>query len=413
MNRSRLYAILGLIVALVLAFAWQLKRPKPVMLIPKLTGEGEYCLTCHAELTEISPSHPVESFGCVLCHGGQPLALEADLAHSTMRGGDNPSRLDVVEESCGGEDCHSGPAEDLRDHIQRVESSVQATYAGAIANIRYSFGAQDDLKAQQAISAVQDPDGVSQTGVLALETFEPDQDQNPSIKAFADNCLFCHLAAEPLAGEKFQRFTGCAACHTPGAEVNSKEQEIHQLTISIPYTQCNTCHNRGNYDLRSMQFIHRSDQPTDRLNDYYQPIAQFVRCEWTLDCIDCHTRFEAMGDGDLHNNQAEIQYIQCKTCHGTLSEYPKIELVDKLGSLLISMPILNPVIGLEKGDQVLVTERGEPLWNTRMIREGVYELYGKASGEYFTFRAVMGTGCEQNPEQQESRYCHVCHAIER
>lgn len=70
--------------------------PAPVELIPTLTGQSEYCLTCHAQLSEISASHPIKTFGCVICHGGERLALNAHLAHSTMRGGANPSDLSVV-----------------------------------------------------------------------------------------------------------------------------------------------------------------------------------------------------------------------------------------------------------------------------------------------------------------------------
>ena len=29
-----------------------------------------------------------------------------------------------------------------------------------------------------------------------------------------------------------------------------------------------------------------------------------------------------MGDGVLYNNRTEAQYIQCKTCHGTLDAPP-------------------------------------------------------------------------------------------
>src|SRR5512142_2497517 len=123
------------------------REPKPVELIPTLTGQPEYCLTCHADVPEISPSHPVKTFGCISCHGGERLALDADLAHSTMRGGANPSDLSVVEESCGGGSCHSGSEAESRDHIERVLTGIQATYAGAIANIRYTFGAQADLNA--------------------------------------------------------------------------------------------------------------------------------------------------------------------------------------------------------------------------------------------------------------------------
>ncbi|MCA9915788.1 MAG: hypothetical protein KC496_20680, partial [Anaerolineae bacterium] len=92
-----------------------------------MTGEEEFCISCHTDLPEISPSHPVEIFGCVTCHGGERLALDAGLAHSSMRGGNNPSDLSVVEQSCGGSECHSGDPDDERDHIQRVMTSVQST----------------------------------------------------------------------------------------------------------------------------------------------------------------------------------------------------------------------------------------------------------------------------------------------
>ncbi|MER3514298.1 MAG: hypothetical protein C4310_07840, partial [Chloroflexota bacterium] len=89
-------------------------------------------LTCHDGIEEISPSHPLATFGCVRCHGGNALALDKTLAHTGLRGGRNPSDFSVVEASCGGSDCHSGSAEAQRDHIHRAMTSVQATYAGAI-----------------------------------------------------------------------------------------------------------------------------------------------------------------------------------------------------------------------------------------------------------------------------------------
>src|SRR5512139_2055770 len=155
MKRSTVLASAALLLVL-FAAAWiQYRRPRPVALTPTLTGQVEYCLTCHSDLPEISKSHPVQTFGCVRCHGGERLALDADLAHSTMRGGRNPSDLSVVEASCGGSDCHSGAAQDNRDHIQRVLTSVQTTYAGAISQIRYTFGAQPDLNARYGIEAIE------------------------------------------------------------------------------------------------------------------------------------------------------------------------------------------------------------------------------------------------------------------
>lgn len=411
--RSRL-ALFSLILLLGLALTIWLEgqRPQPIALIPTLSGKQEYCLTCHADLPQISASHPIEVFGCISCHGGERLALDADLAHSTMRGGANPSDLAVVEPSCGGSDCHSGALEDHRDHIQRVLTSVQATYTGAISTVRFSFGVQSSQTAEMGIYAIQDDVIGTSTGVKGLLAFNTASETHPSVIAFGQNCLDCHLSAEPLPGSEYHRYTGCAACHTVTAG-EENDQPVHQLTTAIPYTQCNACHNRGNYSLRDMQFHPREDHPTNRLQEYYQPIAQFVRCEWTLDCVDCHTRDEVMGDGDLHSYQDEVQYVQCQTCHGTIEELPRTYTITDPDDLALRMAFLNPVIDLQVGDTVIVTENGEPLWNTRQLPDGSFEMFGKATGQHFTFQPVMDTACQQDVDQQESRYCHQCHAVDR
>lgn len=407
--RYLLLTVSGLLLA-TLSLLWWLnsRQPIPVALTPTLSGETEYCITCHSDVPEISPSHPVETFGCVICHGGERLALDADLAHSTMRGGANPSDLSVVEASCGGGNCHSGSEADDRHHIQRVMTSIQSTYAGAIANIRFTFGAQPDLNAYFGAHAITDEQ--TQTGIKSLALFEPASEENPFLQKFGENCLTCHINAVPREGEDFARQTGCAACHSP--DVPDEELQ-HTLTTAIPYTTCNTCHNRGNYDLRTMTFVERDDHPTMRLQDYYQPVAQFTQCEYTLDCIDCHTRVEAMGNGDLQASKKDIQYVQCKTCHGTLTELPLTKTLNDPEDIAFRLEFLNPVMDLKLGDTILVTDQGEPLWNTRVLPDGTYEMIGKATRQRFTFRPVMGSNCTQTGEDQSSAYCHQCHAVER
>ncbi|MDP1546177.1 MAG: multiheme c-type cytochrome [Anaerolineales bacterium] len=422
----RLFIVSGILLIVVSLLWWNDSRqPNPIPLTPTLSGETEYCLTCHADLPQISASHPVEVFGCVSCHGGERLALDADLAHSAMRGGANPSALSVVETSCGGSNCHSGSEADDRHHIQRVMTSVQSTYAGAISNIRFTFGAQSDMTARFGIADVTDEN--TRTGITSLFAFDPTRESHPSIRKFGEECLTCHLHSEPREGEAYARETGCAACHSPALPLPSGEgwgeSKRHTLTTAIPYTQCNTCHNRGNYDLRTMTFIERTDHATTRLQDYYQPIAQFTKCEYTLDCVDCHTRSEVMGDGDIHNDQASVEYVQCKTCHGTLEELPLTKTLTNPEDIAFTLAFLNPVVDLKLGDTILVTEKGEPLWNIRLlpsplgegleVRDITYEMIGKATEQYFTFNPVMGTACEQKPDEQESHYCHECHAVEK
>jgi hypothetical protein len=409
----------ALLLLTMLGIAWQeSRRLKPVALTPTLTGEVEYCLSCHGDLPEISKSHPVKTFGCVLCHGGERLGLDAELAHSSMRGGKNPADFSVVQVSCGGNDCHSGAATDHKDHIQRATTSIQATYAGAIANIRYTFGAQPDLIARMGVTAITAE--ASSSGITSLAAFDPSRESIPAILLFGQNCLTCHLSALPVqAGGRYDHFTGCSACHTPTQSTDlssfdtDTETRIHALTTAISYTQCNTCHNRGNYDLRTMTFVPRQDIPTNRLQDYYQPIAQFTKCEYTLDCIDCHTRTEVMGDGNLYSNKKQIQYTRCKTCHGTPTELPQTVTLSDPNDIVFRQVQLNHILSLKIGDTVLVTEKGEPLWNTRVLSDGTYQLVGKATGQGFTFKPVMGSGCTQDPDDQGSASCHQCHAVQR
>jgi hypothetical protein len=406
------FASAALMIAISLAWYLETHAIEPIALTPALTGQTEYCLTCHNDLPEISPSHPVKTFGCVICHGGEALALDADLAHSTLRGGANPSDLSVVAQSCGGSSCHSGSAADQNDHIQRVMTSLQSTYAGAIASILYTFGAQPDLTARYGVNAVGDDQVTTPTGLSVLVAFDPAQLANPIFLQFAQGCLTCHVDAEPRPGEAFARLTGCAACHTPQV-ASFPPGQVHQLTTTIPYTQCDTCHNRGNYDLRTLSFVERRDQPADRLGAYYQPIAQFTRCEYTLDCVDCHTRTEVMGDGDIHASMNDIQYVQCQTCHGTPTALPLTKTLTDPDDIAFRLAQLNTVVDLQLGDTVLVTAQGEPLWNTRLLPDGTYQLVGKATRQVFTFKPVMGSGCIQDGVDQSSAYCHTCHAVRR
>ncbi|HEY4690340.1 MAG TPA: multiheme c-type cytochrome [Anaerolineae bacterium] len=441
MDRRIIFAALFLVAAIALALALQLSMRAPKSITPTLTGKPELCLTCHEGIEAISVSHPLDAFGCVICHGGDALALDADLAHASLRGGKNPSDFSVVEASCGGSECHSGSAQDHRDHIQRATTSIQATYAGAIAQVRQAFGAQSDVVARFGVYAIADDQVISPLAVPQLERFDPAASGDPQpVTDFAAKCLTCHLSSQPRrAGRKqpanqpyYYRSTGCAACHTPyasdglyrgGDPTIDKTQpghaSAHQLTTVIPYSTCNACHNRGNYSLRQMAFLPRPDLPTsgmplpeDRLHDYYQPIGQFTQCEWELDCIDCHTSTEAMGDGDLYSSKLDIQYIQCKTCHGTLTEPPMTATIADENDVELRRAQLNGHYDLKVGDTLILTGRGEKLGAVKLM-DGKFIQTLKVSGRQLEIPLVMGSACRQKPDEQASRYCHECHAYKR
>lgn len=162
-----------------------------------------------------------------------------------------------------------------------------------------------------------------------------------------------------------------------------------------------------------MTFVERDHHPATRRQDYYQLIAQFTKCEYALDCVDCHTRDEAMGDGDIHANEKDIQYVQCKTCHGTPTELPLTKTLTNPNDIAFRMANLNSVIDLKLGDTILVTKQDEPLWNIRVLPDDTYEMFGKATSQAFSFRPVKASSCTQTGEDQSSAYCHECHAVKK
>ncbi len=169
-----------------------------------------------------------------------------------------------------------------------------------------------------------------------------------------------------------------------------------------------------------MTFLPRTDMPADppligdalRLHDYYQPIGQFTKCEYELDCIDCHTQQQVMGDGILYNNKSEAQYTQCQTCHGTLDSLPQQMVVQTESDLAMTLANVNPLVDLAVGDTIMSTDRSEPLYNIR-LEDGQWVLTGKATGEVYTVPLVQGSACTQDVNDQSSASCHQCHSVDR
>ncbi len=396
---------------IVIVTIMQLQKPTVITITPTLTGQAERCLTCHNGIEDISASHPTAEFGCVSCHGGSRLALDETTAHEGMVA--NPASLDNAQQYCG--NCHAA-------EVLMVDRSIMTTYAGAITLIRRAYGVQQSAEAEFAARAVAE-----------LQQFSPSPSDPQPIHDFADNCQSCHVSTESQHADYFYRSTGCATCHVLYADdglyhgndptisrTETGNPQTHTFTTAIPYTQCNHCHDRGNYDLRTMTFIPRDDMPPDpsltgdalRLHDYYQPIGEFTRCEYELDCIDCHTQQEVMGDGLIYNNRTEAEYVQCKTCHGTLDAPPLETVVTTPNDQAMTLANLNALVDLAVGDTIMTTERGEPLYNIRKVGDQ-WVLTGKATGETFIVPLVQGSGCQQDPNDQSSASCHKCHSVDR
>jgi len=427
------------------------------VIVPTLTGKPELCPTCHVGLSEISPSHPVAVFGCTIFHGGNGQSLNRARAHAGLLGGRNPSDFSVVRQTCGRTGCHAGfdVRHADRNQVDRVMRHLMTTYAGGIAYVRFSFGAQPDLRGRYGVLPARDPNPppgfVSELQVLPVS--QPG-DLTPALKAagvtvsgqpidtrMRTSCLQggCHLS-EPAARKPYRyRSTGCAACHVLYANdglyrgddptISHKQPGHgihHRLTTAIPFSQCNHCHNRGNYSLRRMRFVSRPDLPpagpslseftpprARRLIEYYQPIGQFTRCEWELDCIDCHTSEEVMGNGHIPDAIKDVQVTECRTCHGTIQSPPSTALITSEEEPAMRQARLNPFADVHVGDRVVVTRTGEKLWAIKEVSPGHFVETLKVTGQRLDVPLAYGSACLQKPDQQAARYCHRCHAFDR
>ncbi|MGB8648128.1 MAG: hypothetical protein WCF84_23025 [Anaerolineae bacterium] len=408
-------------------------------LTPTGTGKPELCVTCHIGIEDISPSHPAQAMGCIICHGGDPLALDADRAHATLRGGKNPADLSVAAQNCGQPNCHGGYADPEQNHVDRVLKSLQATYAGGIASVRYAFGAQSAPTALFGVHAVQDSSASLPANALpALGAFFP---VSGTIEAqFQQSCLAggCHLWAAAKPQTYYARSTGCAACHvlyTDAGLYQGQNPTIprdqpghgaqHRLTTAIPYSQCDHCHNRGTYSLKQMAFLPRQDLPPvgqpipqtmppegKQLKEYYQPLTQFTKCEVELNCVDCHTAQEVMGTGHIYGSKKDAQYIQCQTCHGTPTTKPVVATITQADELVMRQARINGNASfLQVGDQVVETTRGEKLWSIKALAPDQFVQVDKVTGKQYALPLVAGSKCTQSGTDQSSQYCHQCHSM--
>lgn len=398
-------------------------------------GRVERCQTCHLGLEEISPSHPVEVFGCTSCHGGNGLSLDKTEAHRGLRGGGNPGDLRAAQESCGtgadGTACHSGREHPELNMVGRLPQSPMASKAGEINQVRLAFGLQKDAE-QPAFPVNGSPADIAAP-----------LDGHPLEDTFQKNCLSqCHLwgGAYGDAGRTYSG--GCSACHYlynrtgtyEGKDITIPRGEpghgaYHRLTAGIPYTQCNACHNQGIHSLVSMTFEKRADLPAwhvapsndgaawaARVREYYIPGESYARCEVSLDCIDCHSRHDTMGDpardGSPVGNKYQAQSVRCYDCHGTTQRPPQSTVIqDPNDPALIDPRWSQPGFPtLKVGDRVGLTGAGETLPFLRFEGDRLVQ-YSKVTGKPFAVPLAYGSACRQDPTDQSADACHTCHDV--
>ncbi len=275
-------------------------------------AESKGCLSCHEGIERFTDGPMMDAIaaigsahkdpgGCVVCHGGNPIATAKEQAHTgapdlLKQGGGpsmfypDPGSVWIADETCG--QCHAGYAD-------RLTKSLMNTEAGKLQGNLWSWGVQSDRKSTWGNYDMTDEDGLTPTvGTEAYKSYmeafiaaHPDQmpseltqveevnvDEIPDHPNLAgitysrQQCQRCHVGVTGREKRGDYRGTGCTACHVPysneglyeGADPTiSKEQPgkllVHRMQGSrkskvqvgdvhysgIPAESCNSCHNRG------------------------------------------------------------------------------------------------------------------------------------------------------------------------
>lgn len=334
------------------------------------SAASEGCVACHQGIEDM---HPWATVTCVQCHGGDGAAAAKDAAHVAARQrppGDervlgaqwdlertrflDPGNLRVAHLTCG--PCHSKACADtLR--------SLHATTSGHLADGLYENGVTSEKHAPVAVFSVRDalPDDAQRPPgavpfLRQIAAFSSGGDRTKVSTHFSDlprkACMQCHLwsrgrAVRGRAGmDGDYRGEGCTACHVPYADDGisvSRDPTIdkfepghpreHRMVRSPPTETCVRCH----YGDASIGLSFRGlaqpvpgmpqtpDAPglhRKRLNGVYyiddpSCTPADVHRQKGMDCVDCHTRNDAMGDGFLYKRMEDQVEIRCETCHGT------------------------------------------------------------------------------------------------
>ena len=85
-----------------------------------------------------------------------------------------------------------------------------------------------------------------------------------------------------------------------------------------------------------------------------------------MDCIDCHTQRDIMGDGNLYSKQHQAVEIRCETCHGDDITYPMLLKVTDPKDEVIRLSKHYGGVANSVGDSMAVSKRKKRMANVKV-----------------------------------------------
>jgi hypothetical protein len=370
------------------------------------------CVSCHQALEPASASHPV----CTDCHSGNSKSEDKNVSHQTMLGPLNPSDPKFWRQTCG--QCHPY-------QLNRVRANIMFTNTGMIKNIQKTWEGEDGK-----IYGARTENVFSAKGIR-LELHGVSQLNNLAGELYRKFCSLCHVGI--TANQKFatSHASGCAACHFPyndtavyqGDDPNVKGKwpysETHRLAALPGNDVCLRCHNRSSRMAFTYQGLSedntslvptRNGLPGPRIfsgvrNITY--IAEDIHFIKGMDCIDCHTSRDTMGDGYAYENAYRQTETRCEDCHGTGSTHPVFQTILRENDEAVRES-KSYAIKMHPGMKMIVTGKGRKYSNVFYESGNVYVL-GKRTGKLHQSPVITGTP-EHTIAGHERLECYTCHS---
>jgi hypothetical protein len=377
------------------------------------TSDQEKCLVCHTGIEHTSRSHS----GCVSCHGGNPKAITKTEAHQGIFGLTNRSYTGRWEMGCG--TCH-------RAQLERMQSSQMYTAAGMIDQTQATWeGERPGIRYGSQAAELYDPEGrlLKQQDVAQLD--------NLSGELYRKFCARCHVARhqDPINGSGNP--AGCAACHFPyetqatyrGGDPTIRGKKPHGTTHTmhtLPTLQsCAQCHHRSGRTALSYQGLMdgnngmvptRNGQPgplkgSDARN--FTAITPDIHYSAGMDCIDCHTSREIMGEGYASANMHGQLEVACEDCHGSAAKPPLYRAIVRENEDPVRESRSYPV-QMRPGMEMILTSKGRPFSNVFHV-DGNVLVQVKQSGKLLRSKIITGTP-EHTVVGHGRLTCTACHS---
>lgn len=387
------------------------------VLVIQITGcssqqKEDGCISCHQGLEHASRSH----ISCVSCHGGNPLSRNKGEAHAALHGKANPSSPGGWEKSCGS--CH-------RYQLERVRSTIMQTNEGMIRNIQLTWEGEDGRH-----YSTTGGDYFDSAGKAQKQEAVKDMD-NLSGELYRKFCSRCHIGTANGDSYSAAHASGCAACHFPwndtatyqGGDKSMKGRAGHSAShamSALPDSQvCTRCHSRSGrigYSYQGLYDGNNSLVPTSggeagplmgsgaRSLTQITPDAHFAA---GMECIDCHTSRDVMGDGYQYRNMYLQTEVACEDCHGSATEVPRYRTITRENdeALRESRSYRRPA---QSGMQMIQTSKGRSYSNVFFEKNAVW-LQGKRSGKLHRSKVITGTP-EHTIVGHGRLECYSCHS---